>query len=231
MHNHLKFRKVCARWVPRELKDREKINRMDLSLRHLRLYADEGENMLNRIVTGDESWVHHYQPDSKCASIKWKHPSSPPIKKLKYNVKQSAGKVMMLTVFWDSQGVLLAHFQTHGENVNSASYEYCEVLLKLRDAVRRKRPGRLAGGVLLHHDNARPHTARATQERIQDLQRELIEHPPYSPNLAPSDFHLFGPLKTTLVADVSLMTKRLRQGRRSVWDNSQKTFMMRVSIH
>jgi hypothetical protein len=46
----------------------------------------------------------------------------------------------MLTVFWDSQGVLLAH----GENVNSASY--CEVLLKLRDAIGRKRPGQLARG-------------------------------------------------------------------------------------
>jgi hypothetical protein len=73
----------------------------------------------------------------------------------------------MLTVFLDSQGVLLANFQKHGENVNSASYR--EVLFKLRDAIRRKRKGQLAGGVLLHHDNARPHTARATQERIQEL--------------------------------------------------------------
>jgi hypothetical protein len=63
----------------------------------------------------------------------------------------------MFTVFWDSQGVLLAHFQKRGENVNSATY--CEVLLKLRDAVRRKLPGQLVRGVLLHHDNARPHTA------------------------------------------------------------------------
>jgi hypothetical protein len=50
----------------------------------------------------------------------------------------SAGKVM-LTVFWDSQGVLLVHFHKRGDNVNSASY--CEVLLKLWDAIRRKRPG------------------------------------------------------------------------------------------
>jgi histone-lysine N-methyltransferase SETMAR len=77
--------------------------------------------------------------------------------------------------------------------VNSASY--CEVLLKLRDAVRGKHPDQLARGVLLHHDNARPHTARATQKRIQELQWELLEHPPYSPDLAPSDFHLFGLLK------------------------------------
>jgi histone-lysine N-methyltransferase SETMAR len=80
--------------------------------------------------------------------------------------------------------------------MNSASY--CEVLLKLRDAVCRKRPGQLSGGVLLHHDNARPHTARATWERIQELQWELLEHPPYSLDLVPSDFHLFGLLKRHL---------------------------------
>jgi hypothetical protein len=54
---------------------------------------------------------------------------------------------------------------------------------------------------LLHHDNARPHTARATQERIQELQWELLEHPPYSLDLAPHDFHLFGPLKNHLGGD------------------------------
>jgi histone-lysine N-methyltransferase SETMAR len=114
-------------------------------------------------------------------------------------------------MFWDYQGVLLAHFQKHGENMNSASYKYYAVLLKLWDAIHRKHPGQLARGVLLHHDNTKiPHTARATKERIQDLQRELLEHPPYSPNLVTSDFHLFVPLKTTLDADVSLMTKRLR---------------------
>jgi histone-lysine N-methyltransferase SETMAR len=102
----------------------------------------------------------------------------------------------MLTVFWDSQGVLLVHFLKRGENVNSASY--CEFLLKLRDVSRRKRPGQLARGVLLHHDYARPHTARATQDRIQELQWVLLEHPPYSSDLAPSDFHLFGPLKNLL---------------------------------
>jgi histone-lysine N-methyltransferase SETMAR len=164
--------------------------------------------MHNRIVIGDESWVHHYQPKSKRASMQWKLPNSPSTRKSK--VTPSAGKVI-LTVFWDSQGVLLAHFQKRGENVNSASYEYCEVLLKLLDAIRRKHPGQLARGVLLHHDSAWPHTARETQERIQELQWELLEHPPYSPDLATSDFLLFGPLNTTLVANVSLMTKRLKR--------------------
>jgi transposase len=52
MHDRLKFRKLCARWVPRKLKDREKINRMGMTLQHLLRYADEGEDMFNRIVNG-----------------------------------------------------------------------------------------------------------------------------------------------------------------------------------
>jgi hypothetical protein len=82
--------------------------------------------------------------------------------------------------------------------VNSALYY--EVLLKLQDAIRRKRPDQLAK--LAEQDNARPHTAQSTQERIQKLKWKLLEHPPYSPDLAPGDFHLFGllfgPLKNHL---------------------------------
>jgi hypothetical protein len=102
----------------------------------------------------------------------------------KFKVMPSAGRVI-LTMYWYSQGVLLAHFQKHGENVNSASY--CEVLLTLRGTICRQHLGHLARGVLLHHDNARPHTAWAILERIQERQLELLEeHPPYSPDLAPS---------------------------------------------
>jgi hypothetical protein len=82
----------------------------------------------------------------------------------------------MFTVFCDSRGLLLVHFQKRGENVNYASY--CEVLLMLRDAIRRKRPGQLSRAVLLQHDNARPHTAREIQQRTQELQWEPLEHPP-----------------------------------------------------
>jgi hypothetical protein len=120
----------------------------------------------------------------------------------------SARKV---TTFHNSQGVLLAHFQKCGENVNFASY--CEVLLKLWDAIHRELPG-----VVLHHDNARPHTAQATQERIQELQWELTP-----------DFKLIDPLKTTFVANVSLMT-RLKWRFGSSRDN-RKTSMLQVSTH
>jgi histone-lysine N-methyltransferase SETMAR len=71
--------------------------------------------------------------------------------------------------------------------------------LKFLDSIRIKRPGQLAKCLLLHHDNARSHTAQATEKIIQELQWELLlENPPYNPDLAPSDFHLFGRLKNHL---------------------------------
>jgi histone-lysine N-methyltransferase SETMAR len=85
-------------------------------------------------------------------------------------------------------GSTVSPFQKCDENVNSASH--CEVLLKL--------PGQLSRGILLHHDNAIPHTTRATQKRLQVIHGELLKYSPYSPDLAPSDFHLFGLLGNNL---------------------------------
>jgi len=58
--------------------------------------------------------------------------------------------------------------------------------------------GLLSKGVMLQHDNARAHTANVTSSTITKLGWEVLVHPPYSPDLAPSDYHLFGPLKDHL---------------------------------
>jgi transposase len=68
----------------------------------------------------------------------------------------------------------------------------------LRPAIRSKRRGRLTTVVILQHDNARPHTARATVATITDLHFDTLPHPPYSPDLAPSYYHMFGPLKEAM---------------------------------
>jgi hypothetical protein len=78
-----------------------KMNQMGLSFQHVLWYADQGEDMPNKIVTGNESWVYSYQPESKCASVQLKHFSSPSTKKFKVTNMPSAGK-FMLTMFWDS---------------------------------------------------------------------------------------------------------------------------------
>jgi len=78
---------------------------------------------LERIITTDETWVHHYKPDSKAQSMAWKCLTSPVAKKFKS--QPSAGKIM-LTLFWDMEGAILVHFTPKGETVNSQNY--CDVL-------------------------------------------------------------------------------------------------------
>jgi hypothetical protein len=78
MHDEFKYRKLCSRWVPKQLKDDHKQKRIEICTQYLHRYETEGEGLLERIVTGDETWVHHFDPESKQRSMQWKHNSSPP---------------------------------------------------------------------------------------------------------------------------------------------------------
>ncbi|UYV77390.1 hypothetical protein LAZ67_15000825 [Cordylochernes scorpioides] len=75
---------------------------------------------------------------------------------------------------------------------------YCEVLTKLSAAIKRKRSGLLSRKVLLVHDNARPSAARTTQALLENFKWKILTNPHYSPELSPSNFHLFPALKLHL---------------------------------
>jgi len=75
---------------------------------------------LSRIVTGDETWAHHYEPETKRQSMEWHHPQSP--RKEKFKTTPSAGKVM-ITVFWDVDGVILVDMMARGETLRVARFE------------------------------------------------------------------------------------------------------------
>lgn len=104
VYEQLSYRKRCSRWVPRDLREEHKATRMVFSLQNLMRFQAEGVPFLNRIVTGDETWVHHVTHETKRETMAWKHPSSPPCKKFKTTrfIKKVMGKV-----FWDHQDALL----------------------------------------------------------------------------------------------------------------------------
>jgi hypothetical protein len=58
--------------------------------------------------------------------------------------------------------------------------------------------GMLTKGVVLLHDNARPHTAASRNTLIRIFKWEIFDHPSYSTDLAPSDYYLFTKLKVWL---------------------------------
>jgi hypothetical protein len=80
---------------------------------------EEGAQYLLNNVTGDESCIHHFDPEEKRQSMQYRHASSPHLKKFK--TVPSASKIL-LTVFWDSQKVYLTEFLEAGNTVTSAQY-------------------------------------------------------------------------------------------------------------
>jgi hypothetical protein len=117
---------------------------------------------LQWIITGEETWVHHYPPETKQESIQWKHLLSAVAKK--FTTQPLAGK-LMLTILWDSQEPVLETYLEHGTAVTSAVY--CDILQRgLKPAVCPKRRGRLSEDILLLHDNARPHTVACMLETL-----------------------------------------------------------------
>ena len=188
--NLLGYRKVSARWVPRMLTPQIKLQRVQICRELLAKFDEDGEDFLRQIVTGGESWVHHYDPESKQQSKEYRHKTSPSPKKFK--VFSSSRKVL-LTIFWDSEGVVHTEFLEQGNTVNST--KYVNTLEKLKTRLRRVRSEKVS---IIHHDNARPHTSLETRTALDRLGLRTLPHPPYSPDLAPSDFFLFPKLKDYL---------------------------------
>ena len=93
----------------------------------------------------------------------------------------------MATVFWASKGIILIHYKPAGTSITGEYY--ANVTKQFRVAIKEKRRGKLAAGVLLLHDNAPVHKSRVTQAAIREC--EQLNHLPYSPDLAPSDYYLF----------------------------------------
>jgi len=78
-------------------------------------------------------------------------------------------------------------------------------------AIKSKRRGPLSTDVLLQHDNPRSHSARSTVATTQDRSCESLPHPPYLPDLAPSDFHVFGSLKEAMGCKTFRSDKDMQQ--------------------
>ena len=100
---------------------------------------------MGRIITGDETWVYSWDPETKRQSAEWRDFDEPRPEKVRR--KQGALKVMHM-IFFDMNGVILRWPVPIGTTINAQYYK--KVLQdKLRPAIRKKRPGLFESGILL----------------------------------------------------------------------------------
>lgn len=101
----------------------------------------------------------------------------------------------MATVFWNSKGVVHIDYLATGRSINSEYY------VNLLEQVRQKIPKGKRSRVIFLQDNCPAHKAIKTKAKVAQLKWTLLEHPPYSPDLAPSDFYLFRNMKSELLRE------------------------------
>ena len=97
----------------------------------------------------------------------------------------------MLCIWWDQLGVIYYELLKPSETVTGDLYR--RQLMRLSRALKEKQPqySTRHDKVILQHDNARPHVEGPVKRYLETLKWEVLPHPPYSPDLAPSDYHLF----------------------------------------
>lgn len=170
-------------WIPHELSENQRQLRSDLCMFHLT--SHNNDDWLTHLITGDEKWVMYV---NYCRKRQWLGPKETGVPTPK---PDRFSKKVMIACWWNYQGVIHWSMLPSGTTMNSE--EYCsqlEIMAQKLHGKQRK--------VHLLHDNAKPHVSLASRQKIMELGWNLVPHPPYSPDLSPTDYHLFRSLANHL---------------------------------
>ena len=182
--DELNMRRTVAKFVPRLLNNDQQDHRVQVCT-ELQKAVRHDHNFLSRVITGDESRLYDYDPETKQQSLQWKTPSS--LRSKKACQVHSNIKSMLILFFFDIRGIVRKEFIPPGQTVNGKFY--CEVLRQLRGNVRRKRPEMWKNrDWLLHHNNAPAHTSLVVRAFLTKNNMTTVPHPVYLPDLAPLRF-------------------------------------------
>ena len=170
-------------WVPYDLKPRD-VERRLFACEQL-LQRQKRKGFLHRVVTGDEKWIYYDNPKRKKS---WVKPGQAVASTPKRNIH---GSKLLLCIWWDQLGVVYYELLQPNQTITGDLYRL--QLMRLSRELKEKRPqyNERHDKVILQHDNARPHVASAVKTYLETLKWEVLPHPPYSPDIAPSDYYLF----------------------------------------
>ena len=96
----------------------------------------------------------------------------------------------MVTVWWSKAGLIHHSFLSPGETITAE--KYCQQIDEMHHKLWQKQPVLVnRKGSILLHDNARPHFSMMTRQNLHELSYKTLDHPPYVPNLPPTNYHFF----------------------------------------
>jgi histone-lysine N-methyltransferase SETMAR len=172
------------------LSDAQKTDRVELSQHLLEMTQELGPKQQKYLMTGDESWIY-WDNQRRVMWARDKH-------ELPLNVKRTiSSEKTMLSAYFSRCRFVSVEFLPMGQKYNSQLFT--EMVLPSIEKKRAEcRPKLRTTAAHLHVDNAKPHSAKMSIEKIEELGFILVPQPPDFPDLAPCDFFLFGDLKQQL---------------------------------
>ncbi|UYV74719.1 hypothetical protein LAZ67_12000679 [Cordylochernes scorpioides] len=145
--------------------------------------VEENPNWKEKVITGDETWVYGYDPETKRQSMEWKGKDEPRTKKSR--LCKSKNKVLLVT-FFDIKGIVHYEYLEQGQTINKESN--LNIMRRVRESIRLKRSEMWSSkNWIIHHDNAPPHTATSVRTYLAKHGIQILQQSTYSPDLAPNN--------------------------------------------
>ena len=186
--------KVCAMWIPHLLTEEQKTQRLKCARKLLKTYKGCNSRVISNLLTGDETWVHMFDPQRRADNKQWKRKD----KKRPCIAKRTiTSKNMLYAIFFNSSGPVVQVPCPSCQTVTGRFYKN-SVLKKVKEFYNKKRPGKGWSGVHLLHGNASSHKCEVVKFfgfLLASEKGKVLNHPLYSPDLSSCDFFLFPRLK------------------------------------
>ncbi|KAI5490547.1 Mariner transposase [Trichomonas vaginalis G3] len=187
LHNYLNYKLAYTRWVPHNLNSVQKKSRVQSSKELLSILGAYQSKKFRFLVTGDESWFQ-YATEAK---IMW----IPKDENLQtFPKKKIDTPMMMLSVFWGVNGIIAIDILQKPNTMN-AQYLIDNVLTQIINSDEFEKSKQQKQKFAIHFDNSRVHKSHKVMNYLVENNVKVVPNPIYSPDIAPSDFYLFGTLK------------------------------------
>lgn len=187
--NQLHYQKLNCKWVPHELSPENKKKRVQMSQGILEILEKSPNNFIN-VLSGDEIWI--FWENYNLSQWLPQGSKRPIVPKQTINSKKT-----MFSIFFSLRGFIVVKNLPNDEKFNS-TFMIETILPEIDNKMKIYRPKSAAKGIFIHMDNAPCHNSKATIEEITKYGMIRLPHPPYSPDISPCDFWLFGHLKEYL---------------------------------
>ena len=190
---------------PKMPEHRSKMSMVPVVWANLEYFRRDPNDFMSWLVTMDKTWLYHYDPETRQQSVEWRHSGSP-LPQIITSAK----------IRWKSSGLDFLgsrRYPPHPLSSEGPNYQR-GVLFVSAGAIegdfegKPPRGRKVIKGVSFLHDNAPAHRALAAQKKLVYLGFQCLDHPPYSPDLAPSDYHLFPGLKNNCKVVIFRPTRR-----------------------